>query len=120
MIVIDASAALDLLLHVLKEPPTEGPDTDRDAKLQERIAAARALARFKGTKPQAALVEALGPREDIALQRVAHESLVSSTGLALPQEKSAWDQYLRDPAGTSATAPRPNVASQVINAVWWR
>lgn len=111
-------AAVELLLNVLKEPPSEGADTDRDAKLQERIAAARALGRFPGAKAQTALVAALGPNEDVALQRVAHESLVSSTGLALPQEKAAWEQYLRDPNGTAARAPRRNIGSEIIQAVW--
>jgi HEAT repeat protein len=113
-------SAIVLLLQVLNEPPTEGPDQDRDAKLQERMAAARALAHFDDTKARAALVAAMAPKEDIALQRVAHESLVSSTGVNLPQEKTAWEEYMRDPAGTAARAPRPIPGSQIIQAVWWR
>jgi hypothetical protein len=40
-------AAVDLLVRVVREPPTEGPDADRQQKLNERAAAARALGKFK-------------------------------------------------------------------------
>jgi hypothetical protein len=113
-------SSIVLLLQVLNEPPTEGADQDRDAKLQERMAAARALARFDDNKARAALVAAMAPVEDIALQRVAYESLVSSTGVQLPQEKAAWEQYMRDPAGTTARTPRPLPGADIIQAVIWR
>src|SRR5262249_43357878 len=39
-------AAVETLVRVLREPPAEGPDVDRQQKLDERIAAARALGHF--------------------------------------------------------------------------
>jgi HEAT repeat protein len=40
-------AAVELLVKVIKEPPVEGAAEDKQAKMDERIAAARALGGFK-------------------------------------------------------------------------
>src|SRR5262249_31545697 len=61
-------AAVETLVRVLREPPAEGPDQDRQQKLDERIAAARALGGFKQYQATAALVEVLRKDQDVALR----------------------------------------------------
>lgn len=107
-------AAVDLLVRVLREPPVEGPDQDRQHKLDERIAAARALGNFQQYQGTAALVEALRSAEklktedDVPLRNAAHESLVNATGRNLPPESQAWAELLHNPDSASRTATAQN------------
>ena len=100
-------AAIDVLVRVLKEPPVEGPDEDRQTKLNERIVAARALGHFKHYQATAALVEILRTEKDPELRTPAHESLVEATGKKIPPDAQAWAEFLQSP--NSATAVAPNV-----------
>jgi hypothetical protein len=93
-------AAVDTLVRVLREPPVEGPDQDRQLKLDERIAAARALGNFKQYQATEALVEVLRNDRNIALRARAHESLVSATGRDLAADATVWAEYLSSPANS--------------------
>ena len=95
---------VDTLVRVLCEPPVEGPDQDRQLKLDERIAAARALGNFKQYQATAALVDVLRKEQDIALRARAHESLVSVTGRELPPDATVWAEFLNNPSSKEALA----------------
>jgi hypothetical protein len=88
---------VDTLVRALREPPVEGPDADRQQKLDERVAAARSLSRFQHYKAASALVEVLKNEKDVALRDTAHESLVTATGKHLPPDPKAWNEYLEHP-----------------------
>ncbi|MBY0228851.1 MAG: HEAT repeat domain-containing protein [Gemmataceae bacterium] len=110
-------AAVELLVGVLREPPTEGAEQDREAKLQERLAAARALAHFKNTyRATTALAEAMGGKDaDIALQRCCHESLEAITGQHPEQDALAWKRLLESPGAKDAIANRrPTMGEKLL------
>jgi len=113
------AAAAEMLVKVLREPDAEGPDVDRDAKTQERITAARALARFENIQVTAALVEAMGKSDDVGLKRVTHESLVSITGENLPADAQEWNNYLRQ-AGGKQPRRRATLGDGIMQAVGWK
>jgi HEAT repeat protein len=98
-------AAIDLLVRVLKEPPVDGPDEDRQTKLNERIVAARALGHFKHYAAAAALVEVLRTEKDPELRTPAHESLVEATGKKIPPDAQAWAEFLQNPKSPKNVAP---------------
>jgi HEAT repeat protein len=98
-------SAVEMLVQVLREPPAEGADVDRQAKLDERLTAARALGRFQSPNAAVALAEAMAKETDIGLQRRAHDSLVSITGQNLPDAK-AWGEYVNEPANRQAIVQR--------------
>ncbi len=100
--------AVDLLVRVLKEPPAEGPDQDRQLKLDERIAAARALGNFKQSEAAWGLVAVLRTEKDVALRARANESLVAITNKELPADAAAWSEFLNNPAGKEALARQPS------------
>ena len=88
-------AAVELLARVVQEPPVEGAEEDRQQKLDERIAAARALGHFKHYQATGALVRVLRTEKDVALRDRAHESLEVATGKKLPPDARAWEQFLQ-------------------------
>jgi hypothetical protein len=90
-------AAVEVLVRVLREPPVEGPDQDRELKLRERIAAAKALRGYGDQQATAALVEVLQREKDDALRNNAHESLVATTGKRLPPDGQVWSDYFQNP-----------------------
>ena len=98
-------AAIDVLVRVLKEPPVEGPDEDRQQKLNERIVAARALGHFKHYQATSALVEILRTERTPELVTPAHESLVEATGKKIPPDAQAWTEFLQNPNSTKTVAP---------------
>jgi HEAT repeat protein len=107
-------AAVDVLVRVLREPPTEGADGDRQQKLTERIAAARALGRFKQYQATSALVEVLQKETDVALRTRAHESLVAATGKDLPADAASWAEFLNDPKSKDALAREPTLRERFL------
>ena len=98
-------AAIDLLVRVLKEPPVDGPDEDRQTKLNERIVAARALGHFKNYEATSALVDILRKEKDPELLTPAHESLVEATGTKIPPDAQAWSEFLQNPNSPKNVAP---------------
>ncbi len=100
--------AVELLVRVLREPPVEGSEVEKQQKMDERIAAATALGHFRGQAPAAeALVQALRSDKDVALRCRVNESLVQITGKDLPADAQAWDDYLHKPGAKDAVADRP-------------
>ena len=75
----------------------DGPDEDRQTKLNERIVAARALGHFKHYEATAALVEILRTEKEPELRTPAHESLVAATGKNIPPDAQAWSEFLQNP-----------------------
>jgi hypothetical protein len=110
-------SALEVLVRVVREPPTEGPATDRQQKYNERIAAARALGYFNQYQATSALAEVLRRDQDnIALRNRVHESLVKATGKELPPDAAAWDEFLNSPASkdNSAIVKQPSVTDRFL------
>jgi HEAT repeat protein len=92
-------AAVELLVKVVREPPAEGPETDRQQALDVRIAAARALGNFNHYQATEALVDVLKTGKDAALRDRAYDSLLASTGQKLPPDATAWEDFLHQPGG---------------------
>jgi HEAT repeat protein len=92
-------SGMELLVRVLRQGPVEGPEQDRQMALDERMAAARALARFRAYPAADVLAEVLRNEKDVALRACAHESLQACTGAALPADGQAWEDYLRAEKG---------------------
>ncbi len=110
-------AAIDLLVRVVKEPPAEGPDVDRQQQLNERTTAARALGKFKEYQAAAALVEVLKKEDDVALRTRAQMSLVSVTGKDLPPDAKAWSEFLDSPGAKEQIAREPTLGERVLDLV---
>lgn len=110
--------ASEILVRVLNEPPVEGSITERQQKLEERLAAARALGRYSNTQVVSALIGVLKNEQDPGLRRRSHESLVRITGKNLPAEAEPWEQFLADPA----SAPSLTIGQRIqeILPTSWR
>jgi hypothetical protein len=113
-------AAVDTLVRVLREPTTQGPDIDRQQKISERIAAARALGKFKQYQAMAALAEVLKSEEDVALRKRAHESLVLATGRDLPPDGLVWQEFLNNPANKDALGRDPTLPERILRLTGWK
>ena len=87
--------AVDQLVRVVNQPPTGGPDKDQQQDMDERIAAARALAHFPQYQAAEALVAVLRTEHgSIALRNRAAESLREMTGENLPADAQVWADFL--------------------------
>lgn len=87
-------AAVNLLVSVLREPPVEGSEVDKQQKNEERCAAAKALGHFPQSQATEALVVALRNQQDVALRNNVAASLVEITGKNLPADPVAWEDFL--------------------------
>jgi hypothetical protein len=115
-------SAVELLVRVLREPPVEGADPEKQQKLDERIAAARALGHFPHYQATGALVEVMrGEQEDVALRSRAHESLQLATGKSLPADPQAWSDLLQHaPTATeTAVAGQPGTKDGSLRQAGW-
>ena len=97
-------AAVELLARVVREPPAEGPDSDRQLTLDVRVAAARALANFTEYQATEALLHVLQTERDVALRDCAHKSLQAATGKDLPLDAKQWEVVLRQGNGQNTLA----------------
>jgi hypothetical protein len=104
-------AAVETLVKVLRSPPGEGAEVDRQQQMDERIAAARALGKFKHYQATEALVEVLRGEQDVALRDRAHESLQLATGQNLPPDAQAWADFLHQ----SGDKPAPQGGGKVLD-----
>lgn len=96
--------AIELLVKVANEPAVVGAEQDRQMKIDERTAAARALGNFKEGEASAALVQILKADKDVALRDVARSSLQKMTGHKAPAEAQVWEEYLaKDPASRESS-----------------
>jgi HEAT repeat protein len=108
-------AAVEVLVRVLREPPVEGPDQDKDLKLRERIAAAKALRGHPDKQATGALVEVLRREQDDALRNNAHESLVAATGKRLPADGQVWADYFENPSKVDPSlVQQPNIGERIL------
>jgi HEAT repeat protein len=87
-------AAVELLARVVREPPAEGTELERQQTLDVRIAAARALGKFSHYQATEALVRVMQNEKDVALRDRAYESLQAATGKKLPPDGKEWEQLL--------------------------
>jgi hypothetical protein len=92
-------AAVDLLVKVVQEPPSEGPEVEKQQKLDERIAAARALGNFSHYQATSALVKVMQSEKDVAMRQCTHQSLIAATGKKLPDDAKAWQDLLQQNNG---------------------
>jgi HEAT repeat protein len=107
--------AVELLVRVLKEPPVEGASEDKQAKMDERIAAARSLGHFKEYQATEALAGVLRTDQDVALRDRVAESLHSITGKSLPADYQQWSDFLSKPDAVAKEKP----ASGFNLVGWW-
>lgn len=90
-------AAVELLVRVVREPPAEGTEGERQQAVDVRLAAARALGHFSHYQAAEALVQVLRTEKDTALRDCAYESLQAATGKKLPPDAKAWEEFLHQP-----------------------
>jgi HEAT repeats/PBS lyase HEAT-like repeat len=100
-------AAVELLVRVVREPPAEGTELEKQQTLDVRIAAARALSKFSHYQATEALVRVMQNETDIALRDRAYESLQAATGKKLPPDAKEWDELLH-PASYQETPAGPS------------
>jgi HEAT repeat protein len=113
-------AAIETLVRVVREPPTDGPDMDRQQKLNEKAAAARALSKFKEPQAIGALVEVLRTEDDIALRSRAQLSLVEATGKDLPADAQAWSEYLNNSGAGTSVASESSLGDKLLQLTGWK
>lgn len=101
-------AAVDLMVLVLRGPRGDGAEQDKQAVMDVRIAAARAMAKFNQPQATAALVAVLKGERDAALRERAYESLVASTGKKLPPDAKEWDAMLHQGPAEAPTIATDN------------
>jgi HEAT repeat protein len=94
-------ATVEFLVKVLREPPVEGSEADRQQKTDERIVAARALAHFSDPQATGALVGVLRTDQDVALRNRARDALEQITGKDFPADARAWEDFLNNRPGNS-------------------
>lgn len=111
------ASSVDFLVKVLREPPVEGAEQDKQQMTDERISAARALAHYNHYQATSALVDVLRSEQDIALRQTARDSLVSATGADLPPDAKAWDDLLHRPDG-SAVVAQPKKFLGIVPVGW--
>src|SRR5262249_12260259 len=108
-------AAVDLLARVVREPPAEGTDFEKQQSLDVRIAAARALGHFNQPQSIEALASVLKAEKDVAMRDRVHESLELVTGKKLPPDAPEWDQVVKAASsGTPTEDPRTK-----LNLMGW-
>jgi len=108
-------AAVDLLVRVVREPPAEGSEFEKQQSLDVRIAAARALGQFNQPQSIQALASVLKTEKDVALRDRAHESLQLTTGKKLPQDSAEWDDVVQ----AAATIPVADDQGKKIKLMGW-
>jgi HEAT repeat protein len=87
-------AAIELLARVVREPPAEGPEIDKQQMLDVRTAAARSLSGFPQREATEALVRVMQTEKNVALRDRAHESLEVATGKKLPPDAKEWNDLV--------------------------
>jgi hypothetical protein len=110
--------ALDLLIQVVNVPPTAGPEKDQQQVLDERIAAARALAHFPQYRAAEALVAVLRTEQgSVALRNRATESLRELTGEDLPPDAQAWADFLHKSGNQDALVKKRTFTDKLLKMV---
>jgi HEAT repeat protein len=88
--------AVAFLVRIVNQPPVanDAPETEKQQRADERIAAARALGNFTGRQPAEALVIVLKSEPDVALRSCAYRSLKNATGQTFTDDPKLWSDYL--------------------------
>jgi hypothetical protein len=108
-------AAVEHLVTVLRQPAARGAEVDRQMVMDERITAARALAKYNDPRAEEALLNVMRSEKDIALKDRAYESLQSATGKKLPPDPNTWEDALNllHPQEAFTKRPQPEEVKQV-------
>jgi hypothetical protein len=115
---VGSPASVETLVRVLREPPVEGAELDKQQKLDERIAAARSLGRFKHYEAAEALAGVLRTDKDVALRDVAYGSLKDATGKDFPPDAQVWADFLHQPQNQGALAQEPKKVLGILPVRW--
>jgi HEAT repeat protein len=111
--------AVEQLVRVVNQPPTGGPDKDQQQDMDERIAAARALAHFPQYRAAEALVAVLRTEHgSIALRNRAAESLREMTGEDLPPDAQVWADFLHKSGTEKNDGQIPQRKPSIIQVLW--
>jgi HEAT repeat protein len=108
------------LARVLRQPPPYDLDAEvsKQQVVDERIAAARALGKYKSREAAEALAGVLKSDKDVALRDVAYASLKESTGKDLPADAQAWAEYLQGSPNQGALAGEPKKFLGILPVRW--
>jgi hypothetical protein len=110
--------AIDLLIQVVNAPPTVGYEKDQQQDMDQRIVAARALARFPQYRAAEALVTVLRTEHgSVALRNRATESLRELTGEDLPPDAQAWADFLHQAGNQDALARKRTLGEKLLKLV---
>jgi len=112
--------AVQHLVTVMRQPPVRGAEADKQMVMDERIAAARALAKFHDPRAEEALLDILRTEKDIALKDCAHESLQVATGKKYPQESPEWDSLVNPAPRSEAVASEQKPQVQPVQPASFR
>ncbi|HEV8060143.1 MAG TPA: HEAT repeat domain-containing protein [Gemmataceae bacterium] len=85
------ASAVELLVRVVREPRSDGTETERQNAMDVRLAAARALGHYSDPQAEAALFTVMRTEKDIGLRMCAYEALRTTTGKKMPLESKEWD-----------------------------
>jgi HEAT repeat protein len=112
-------AAVDLLVKVVKEPPVAAQDAEQEKqqKLQERIAAAKALRNFKDVQAADTLVEVLRSAQDVALRDNSNDSLRCMTGKIFPADAEVWAAFLQQSEQQRRDPFDPTITDKMLQLV---
>jgi HEAT repeat protein len=106
--------AVPLLVRFLGQKPVEGAEQEKRQNLDERIAAARALANFQQYQATEALVAVLQKDKDVALRDCAWDSLKNITGKDLPADAQAWEAFLHENAGKDVVVKEETPLGKIV------
>jgi hypothetical protein len=111
-------AGVELLIGIVKQPPTGGPNKDQQQDMDQRIAAARALAHFPQYRAADALVSVLrSERDSVALRNRVHESLREMTGEDLPPDAQVWADFLHKSGNQDALVKKRSFTDKLLKLV---
>jgi hypothetical protein len=112
--------AVQHLVTILRQPPARGAESDKQMVMDERLAAARALAKFHDPRAEEALFNIMKTERDIALKDCAHESLQVATGKKLPQDSPEWDSLIGPGVHADAIATQTQPQAQPVKQAGFR
>lgn len=101
-----SATAIPFLARVLETPAPDRSDPEKQQVQDMRIAAARALGRFKDYAATEALVRVLRREKDVALCDCAYVSLQENMDRVIPADFKDWDKLLAESKARQADPNR--------------